>query len=153
MKSATAAAEPLDEPPGVCALWCGLRVCDGWLFGELGGDRLAEDHAARLLEERHARCICLRPVARGRWASCIRWANRPCRDVLDAEGHAVQARAARHAVERARLREGRDAVDERPRAHCFIALGDALEAGGDERFRGCFARGQAASRFGAGYFT
>jgi len=29
MKSATAAAEPLDEPPGVCARLCGLRVARG----------------------------------------------------------------------------------------------------------------------------
>src|SRR5215471_315289 len=26
MPAATAAADPLDEPPGVCAAWCGLRV-------------------------------------------------------------------------------------------------------------------------------
>src|SRR5438874_1402515 len=32
MKSATAAAEPLEDPPGVCAGLCGLRVCDGWLL-------------------------------------------------------------------------------------------------------------------------
>src|SRR5258708_37702886 len=32
MQSATAAAEPLDEPPGVCDGLCGLRVCGGWLF-------------------------------------------------------------------------------------------------------------------------
>src|SRR6185437_14091630 len=29
MKSATDAAEPLDEPPGVCAVLCGLRVLPG----------------------------------------------------------------------------------------------------------------------------
>jgi hypothetical protein len=29
MKSATAAAEPLEEPPGVCAGLCGLRVLPG----------------------------------------------------------------------------------------------------------------------------
>ena len=29
MKSATAAAEPLEEPPGVCAALCGLRVLAG----------------------------------------------------------------------------------------------------------------------------
>ena len=29
MKAATAAAEPLDEPPGVWPLWCGLRVLPG----------------------------------------------------------------------------------------------------------------------------
>ncbi len=30
MQSATAAAEPLDEPPGVCAGLCGLCVLPGW---------------------------------------------------------------------------------------------------------------------------
>ena len=30
MKSATAAAEPLDEPPGVCARLCGFAVGPGW---------------------------------------------------------------------------------------------------------------------------
>ena len=30
MKSATAAADPLDEPPGVCAGWCGFVVAPGW---------------------------------------------------------------------------------------------------------------------------
>jgi len=30
MKSATAAAEPLDEPPGVWAGLCGLAVGPGW---------------------------------------------------------------------------------------------------------------------------
>ncbi len=29
MPAATAAAEPLDEPPGVCARWRGLRVGPG----------------------------------------------------------------------------------------------------------------------------
>ncbi len=36
MQSATAAAEPLEEPPGVCTApsvaLCGLRVAAGWLF-------------------------------------------------------------------------------------------------------------------------
>ncbi len=30
MKSATAAADPLDDPPGVCARSCGLAVGPGW---------------------------------------------------------------------------------------------------------------------------
>ena len=29
MPSATAAADPLDEPPGLCSKWCGLRVLPG----------------------------------------------------------------------------------------------------------------------------
>ena len=30
MKSATAAAEPEDDPPGVCARLCGFAVAPGW---------------------------------------------------------------------------------------------------------------------------
>src|SRR5678816_2897853 len=32
MPAATAAAEPDDEPPGVCAGLCGLRVLPGWKY-------------------------------------------------------------------------------------------------------------------------
>jgi hypothetical protein len=31
MPAATAAAEPLDEPPGVCAVLCGLQVGPAWV--------------------------------------------------------------------------------------------------------------------------
>ena len=46
MPAATAAAEPEDEPPGVRAGSCGLRVLPGGIGGQLGGDRLAQDHRA-----------------------------------------------------------------------------------------------------------
>ena len=108
------------------------------VVGEFRGDGLAENHAARLPEERHARRIALRPVAAVDRRVVFGGQIGGVDDVLDAEGHAVQARAARHAIERARLRERRFAIDERPGAHRFIARGNALEAGGDERFRRCF---------------
>ena len=52
--SATAAAEPLDEPPGV---WAGLRgfaVLPGVKGGEFGGHGLAEDDRTGGFSERHA---------------------------------------------------------------------------------------------------
>ncbi|GBF26205.1 hypothetical protein MnTg02_01242 [bacterium MnTg02] len=48
MKSATAAAEPLEDPPGVCAGACGLEI------GEFGGHGLAEHDAAGGPCEGHA---------------------------------------------------------------------------------------------------
>ena len=32
MCALTAAADPLDEPPGVWSGWCGLRVAAGWVW-------------------------------------------------------------------------------------------------------------------------
>ena len=49
IRAATAAAEPLLEPPGVCSVFQGLRV--GRISGgKLGGDGLAEDDCASLLQ-------------------------------------------------------------------------------------------------------
>nr|WP_267132657.1 hypothetical protein [Achromobacter denitrificans] len=46
MPAATAAADPLDEPPGVCDGACGLRVGPGVREGEFGGHRLADGNGA-----------------------------------------------------------------------------------------------------------
>ena len=48
----------------------------------------------------------------------------------------------------ARLRERRARVDVRPRAHGVVALGDALQARGDERRRRELAGGDAPRRLG-----
>ena len=42
MPVATAAAEPLDDPPGVCVTRCGFVVGPGSNHRELGGDGLAQ---------------------------------------------------------------------------------------------------------------
>ena len=60
----------------------------------------------------------------------------------------MQLARARQAVERTRLRKHAGAIDERPRPHLFVALGDALEAGGGERFRSDFARLEAPCGIG-----
>ena len=46
MPAATAAAEPEEEPPGVCSGLRGLRVAAGCQRCELGGHGLAEDDGA-----------------------------------------------------------------------------------------------------------
>ena len=79
MRSATAAADPLDEPPGVCAGLCGLVVGPGKHAGELGGDGLAEDHGAGRAHERDAGGVAGRRDGRGRSASPSRSAGRRCR--------------------------------------------------------------------------
>ena len=63
MPAATAAAEPDDEPPGVCARLRGLRVSRGLERREFGGDGLAEDDAAGAPDQHDHRGIGLRPVA------------------------------------------------------------------------------------------
>ena len=50
MPHATAAAEPLDEPPGVRSRFQGLRVTGGIDPGERRRDRLAQDDRACLAE-------------------------------------------------------------------------------------------------------
>ncbi len=63
MPAATAAAEPEDEPPGVCAGLCWIACLAGRGVRELGGDGLARDHTARALQQRHHGCIGCRLVA------------------------------------------------------------------------------------------
>ena len=50
MPSATAAAEPLDDPPGVCAGLCGFLVRGGIEISIRGRMRLPQDNRARLFE-------------------------------------------------------------------------------------------------------
>lgn len=54
MKSATAAAEPLEDPPGVCAGACGLSCFAGLKIGEFGDHGLAEHDATGGPCEGHA---------------------------------------------------------------------------------------------------
>ena len=101
MKSATAAADPLDDPPGVCAGLCGLAVGPGCAQRELGGHRLAEHHRAGLARERDAGRVLRRPVA-GIESASRSAVGMSCGvdDVLDAERQAVQ-RSARARARRA----------------------------------------------------
>ena len=90
--TATAAAEPLLEPPGVRLRSHGLRVAARLHPGELGGHRLAEDDRAGLAQRRDARAVALaakaveqRRAVPGRHVAGFD-------DVLDADRHAVDRR-------------------------------------------------------------
>ena len=54
MPAATAAAEPEEEPPGVCSGLRGLRVVRGCEGGKLGRHRLAQDDGAGAAQRRDA---------------------------------------------------------------------------------------------------
>jgi hypothetical protein len=134
MRSATPAAEPLEEPPGVwTGLW-GLRV--GRAGGELGGDCLAEDETARRARERHAGSVGLGPkslvglrAVGGRHVPGIH-------DVFDADGDAVQRAAPRAAVERLSRGDRLLLIEVLPGSDGRLALGDAVEIGAHQRFGG-----------------
>ena len=79
MWAATAAAEPLDEPPGVRAGSCGLRGLAGVEIGVLGGDGLAHDHGAGGAQPRDGRRVARAACGRPRAASRTRSACRRCR--------------------------------------------------------------------------
>ena len=103
--AATAAAEPLLDPPGVCSGWCGLRVGPGREVGELGGDRLAQDQRARLAQPRRRLAASGPRTALGRQAAAgARREAVDVEDVLDADRHAEQRRAVR--IEARDAREG-----------------------------------------------
>ena len=61
--AATAAAEPDDEPPGVCVEVVRVAGLARIEMGELGGDGLAEQRAAGAADQRDQRGVDLRPVA------------------------------------------------------------------------------------------
>src|SRR5215469_1389243 len=83
MPAATAAAEPADDPPGVCARLCGLRVA--------AGSRLASSDVAVLpITMPPARCaIGLGPVARIDRRSVLGRKSRRVENVLDADRQAA----------------------------------------------------------------
>jgi hypothetical protein len=69
MPSATAAAEPLDDPPGVLRGSSGLTVLPGAEGRELGGHGLAEDDRTGPAQSRHALGVRV-----GRWPA---WMGEP----------------------------------------------------------------------------
>ena len=79
MKSATAAAEPLDEPAGRAGEVVRIAGRAGMQVGEFGGDGLAEQDAAGLARQRDAGGVALGLAALDEWACPIRSACRRCR--------------------------------------------------------------------------
>ena len=95
MKSATAAAEPLDDPPGVCIGFTRMRGRTRMPVGEFGRHRLAEQDRPGGLRQRRGACLETRPApgidrraVAGRHVGGIE-------NVLDAERHAPQHGRAR----------------------------------------------------------
>ncbi len=63
MCAATAAADPLDDPPGVCSSAKRIARRSRCKIGQLRGDRLAEDVTAGCTQQRDARSIGMRNAA------------------------------------------------------------------------------------------
>ena len=79
MKSATAAADPLDDPPGRVREIVRVRRRSGMAQREFRGDRLAEHDGAGLARQRDARRIRGRPVTGMNRRAVVTSACRACR--------------------------------------------------------------------------
>ena len=90
MPAATAAAEPEEEPPGVCSGLRGLRVTDGCKRCKLRGHGLAEDDGAGGAQRRDAGRILGGLAALEGGAAVLGRHVGGVDDVLDADGNPVQ---------------------------------------------------------------
>ena len=133
MRSATAAAEPLDEPPGVCVRVARVGGLARRETGEFGRDRLAEHDRPGGARQRDAG-----GVGRGTMARIDRRAV-PGRhvggvdQVLDRDRDAVQRPARGRRVAAPRRGERRLGIEILPGADHRLARGDPFEACGDQR--------------------
>src|ERR1700719_1170462 len=136
MSSATAAPEPLDEPPGVWAGLCGLVVSGGAMPANSQVAVLPSITApARRSSATAARAGGRRMALVDRRAEFGRHVER-IDDVLDADRHAMQRAAVLRAIEHARLRERQIRIEIHPRFDDAVALSDPRYAVA----RHCFAR-------------
>ena len=133
MWSATAAAEPAEEPPGVCARLCGLRVLAGREQRQLGRHRLADDDGAGAAQGGNARRIAIWAAAAKDRGAVLGRQIGGVEDVFDADRHAVQrARGlagAKGGIGFARMRQRELGIEMLPCLNLALALGDAIEAG------------------------
>ena len=146
MKSATAAAEPLDEPRGRAGEIVRVAGRAGMQVGEFGGDGLAEQHAAGLARQRDAGGVALGLAAlvdrRAPFGRHVEGVD----DVLDAERHAGERAALAAVVEGAGRGKRRVRIDMRPGVHLALARGDAVEAGARHRLAGGARPGRSLRR-------
>jgi hypothetical protein len=145
MPAATAAAEPLDEPPGVWAGLCGFLVLPGWNTAS----SLAEDHRTRRAQTSHHVAVIAWLATLQQHRAALGRHVRGVDNVLDADRHAVQrpdglARAA-HLVGDPGLGQRMLRIEEGPRFDVGVDRLDTREAGLDQLFRG---HGALADRFG-----
>ena len=90
MCAATAAAEPLDEPPGVCSRVERVAGLAGRVGRELGGHRLAEDDRAGRAQALDHRGIVVGRAAGVQHGAVLGRHVGGVDDVLDADRQAVQ---------------------------------------------------------------
>ena len=88
--AAAPAAEPEDEPPGVCAGLRGIGGGSRMARGELGGHRLADRDRPRPPRQRHRRRVRPRPVPGPDRRAVLRRHVGGVQHVLDAEHQAMQ---------------------------------------------------------------
>ena len=154
MPAATAAAEPEEEPPGVCSRLRGLCVLPGVKVASSVVTVLPmmTAPARRSAVTQAASAMGCRPL----------WARQPFSvgmsdsidDVLDADGNPMQRADAlallAQAIGGPCLLERALAVEEGPGLHLRLEGGDAVEAGADQLLRARLAAGNPRSRRGHG---
>ena len=121
--------------------------------GEFGGHGLAQHHGAGLAAQRHTGGISCwamvgingRAVGRGQVAGV--------KDVLHAEGQAVQRAAHGAGIERAGLGQGRDGVQVHEGVDVVVARGHAFQAGAHQVFGLEFAPCQQGGGLGGAEFV
>ena len=133
MPAATAAAEPLEEPPGVRVAIVRIAGLAGAEQRHFGGHGLAHDHRAGLAQQRDRGAVAVRPAAGVQHGAVLGRHVGGVEDVLDADRNAVQ-RPHRLAVgagfvERARLAAGVLRIEKGPGLDVAVDLLDAGEAG------------------------
>ena len=132
MPSATAAAEPLDEPPGVCAGLRGLAVLPGVKVANSVVTVFPSDDGAGRPGERDARGIRVGPVAAidrraigGRHVDGVD-------QILDRDRDPVQRPSRRFRIAPSRGRQRLLAIEVLPGANHRLARLDAVEIGSDQ---------------------
>ena len=130
--AATAAAEPDEEPPGVRAGSCGLRVLPGVMEASSVVTVLPMITAPACAQPPHDRRIVPRPAAGVDRRAVLGRHVGGVDDVLHPDREAVQQperpAGGAVAVERLRLLQDMVGIEIRPRANAGLALGDNLQA-------------------------
>ena len=137
--AATAAADPLDEPPGVCSTACGLRVGARREIGEFCGDCLAEHKAAGCAQCGDARGVGMRHTS-GVDRRAMFGADPGSVDDILYRNRQSRQRTDLRPVKLARDVQGALRVDPSKRVHFGFALLDCVDERMRDRLAGHFAR-------------
>jgi hypothetical protein len=131
MKSATAAPDPLDEPPGVRSGSRGLRVGGTRPPQALQGFRLAQNHCTRGAPHAHAISVFAWLVSRVDGRIVLSGKVAGVDDVLHPHRNPVHWAAAGFAVARSRLGERVLGVEKGPGPDQGLAFHDPIEQSAD----------------------